>query len=115
MQHSQAAQQVVERVHRPERAAYGFRHHPLRHAARAGVPGFRRRGGNGRLAAAGPGKIHRQSGRARSPLNELYASLQRRIGIFTALPFASLDRMALKTRLDELAGGSLPVAAMESR
>jgi ArsR family transcriptional regulator, arsenate/arsenite/antimonite-responsive transcriptional repressor / arsenate reductase (thioredoxin) len=41
-------------------------------------------------------------------LNELYASLQRRIGIFTALPFASLDRMAMKARLDELAGGSLP-------
>jgi arsenate reductase len=43
-------------------------------------------------------------------LNELYASLQRRIGIFIALPFASLDRMALKARLDELGGGSLPVA-----
>jgi protein-tyrosine-phosphatase len=43
-------------------------------------------------------------------LNELYASLQRRIGIFTALPFASLDRMALKARLDELAGGRLPVS-----
>ncbi len=40
-------------------------------------------------------------------LNELYASLQRRIGIFTALPFASLDRMALKARLNELADGSL--------
>lgn len=40
-------------------------------------------------------------------LNELYASLQRRIGIFLALPFASLDRIALKTRLDELAGGNL--------
>jgi len=44
-------------------------------------------------------------------LNELYASLQRRIGIFTALPFASLDRMAMKARLDELAGGTLPVVA----
>ena len=43
-------------------------------------------------------------------INELYASLQRRIGIFTSLPFASLDRMALKARLDELAGGSLPVS-----
>jgi arsenate reductase len=41
-------------------------------------------------------------------LNELYASLQRRITIFTALPFASLDRMAMKARLDDLAGGSLP-------
>jgi protein-tyrosine-phosphatase/DNA-binding transcriptional ArsR family regulator len=40
-------------------------------------------------------------------LNELYASLRRRIELFTALPFASLDRMALKARLDELAGGAL--------
>jgi arsenate reductase len=36
-------------------------------------------------------------------LNELYAALHRRLAIFTALPFASLDRMALKARLDELA------------
>ena len=41
-------------------------------------------------------------------LNELYASLRRRIEIFTALPFASLDRMALKARLDELATNGLP-------
>ena len=34
-------------------------------------------------------------------LNELYASLHRRLGIFTALPFATLDRMAMKARLDE--------------
>ena len=43
-------------------------------------------------------------------LNELYASLRRRIEIFAALPFASLDRMALKARLDELAGGTLPLS-----
>ncbi|EFH10666.1 metalloregulator ArsR/SmtB family transcription factor [Pseudoroseomonas cervicalis] len=36
-------------------------------------------------------------------LNELYAALHRRLGIFTNIPFASLDRMALKARLDELA------------
>jgi ArsR family transcriptional regulator, arsenate/arsenite/antimonite-responsive transcriptional repressor / arsenate reductase (thioredoxin) len=41
-------------------------------------------------------------------LNELYASLRRRIEIFTALPFGSLDRMALKARLDELATNGLP-------
>jgi protein-tyrosine-phosphatase len=41
-------------------------------------------------------------------LNELYASLRRRIEIFTALPFASLDRMAIKARLDEIGGGGLP-------
>jgi arsenate reductase len=42
-------------------------------------------------------------------LNELYASQRRRIDIFAALPFASLDRIAIKARLDEIAGGTLPV------
>lgn len=41
-------------------------------------------------------------------LNELYASLRRRLEIFTALPFASLDRIAMKVRLDEIAGGGMP-------
>lgn len=41
-------------------------------------------------------------------LNELYASLRRRIQIFAALPFASLDRLAIKARLDEIGGGWLP-------
>jgi arsenate reductase len=36
-------------------------------------------------------------------LNELYAALHRRLGIFASLPIASLDRMALKARVDELA------------
>lgn len=36
-------------------------------------------------------------------LNELYAALHRRLGIFASLPFAALDRMALKARVDELA------------
>jgi arsenate reductase len=35
-------------------------------------------------------------------LNELYAMIRRRIEIFTNLPFASLDRLALKARLDEI-------------
>jgi len=38
-------------------------------------------------------------------LNELYASLHRRLGIFTELPFASLDRLAMKARLDEIGVG----------
>ena len=46
-------------------------------------------------------------------LNELYAGLHRRIGIFTALPFASLDRMALRARLDEL--GDAPSALARER
>jgi protein-tyrosine-phosphatase/DNA-binding transcriptional ArsR family regulator len=40
-------------------------------------------------------------------LNELYAGLHRRIGIFTNLPIASLDRMSLRHRLDDL--GEAPV------
>jgi protein-tyrosine-phosphatase/DNA-binding transcriptional ArsR family regulator len=43
-----------------------------------------------------------------SMLNETYASLLRRLEIFTALPFASLDRMAMKVRLDEIGGGMSP-------
>jgi len=35
-------------------------------------------------------------------LNELYGMIRRRLDIFCNLPFASLDRMALKVRLDEL-------------
>ena len=34
--------------------------------------------------------------------NELYAMIRRRLEIFTSLPFATLDRMALKARLDEI-------------
>jgi arsenate reductase len=35
-------------------------------------------------------------------LNELYAMIRRRLEIFISLPFASLDRMAIKSRLDEI-------------
>jgi ArsR family transcriptional regulator, arsenate/arsenite/antimonite-responsive transcriptional repressor / arsenate reductase (thioredoxin) len=42
-------------------------------------------------------------------LNELYAMIRRRIEIFTSLPFKSLDRMALKARLDEI-GDTVRVA-----
>ena len=35
-------------------------------------------------------------------LNELYGMVRRRIEIFSSLPFASLDRMALKKRLEEI-------------
>lgn len=40
-------------------------------------------------------------------LNELHASLRRRLEIFVSLPFATLDRLAMKARLDEL-GGAVP-------
>lgn len=35
-------------------------------------------------------------------LNELYAMIRRRIEVFVSLPLSSLDRMALKSRLDEI-------------
>jgi ArsR family transcriptional regulator, arsenate/arsenite/antimonite-responsive transcriptional repressor / arsenate reductase (thioredoxin) len=44
-------------------------------------------------------------------LNELYAALHRRLSIFASLPFGSLDRMALKARLDELAQPGVAVRA----
>jgi arsenate reductase len=39
-------------------------------------------------------------------LNELYASLRRRVEIFISLPFSSLDRIAMKARLDEIGSGT---------
>jgi protein-tyrosine-phosphatase/DNA-binding transcriptional ArsR family regulator len=44
-------------------------------------------------------------------LNELYGSLRRRIEIFTSLPFESLNRIALKARLDEIGGGMATMLA----
>ena len=50
-----------------------------------------------------PAKFSGNTAERATLLNELYAGLRRRIEIFTSLPFASLDRMALKARVDELA------------
>jgi ArsR family transcriptional regulator, arsenate/arsenite/antimonite-responsive transcriptional repressor / arsenate reductase (thioredoxin) len=38
---------------------------------------------------------------------ELYGMIRRRIEIFTSLPFATLDRLALKARLDEIGDAAL--------
>ena len=35
-------------------------------------------------------------------LNELYAMIRRRLEIFTSLPFTSLDKIAIRARLDEI-------------
>ncbi|MBB3899324.1 metalloregulator ArsR/SmtB family transcription factor [Roseococcus suduntuyensis] len=50
-----------------------------------------------------PAKFSGNAAERASLLNELYAGLHRRIGIFTSLPIAALDRIALKARLNELA------------
>lgn len=52
-----------------------------------------------------PAKFTGSSVERATLLNEIYASLRRRIEIFTSLPFASLDRMAIKARLDEIGTG----------
>ena len=49
-----------------------------------------------------PAKFMGSSAEKTTLLNELYAMIRRRVEIFTSLPFASLDRMALKVRLDEI-------------
>ena len=53
----------------------------------------------------------RRSSRARrveraTMINELYGMIRRRLEIFVNLPYASLDRIALKKRLDELGDSS---------
>jgi protein-tyrosine-phosphatase/DNA-binding transcriptional ArsR family regulator len=60
-----------------------------------------------------PAKFTGSAAEQSTLLNELYASLRRRIEIFVSLPFATLDRMALRTRLDEIGEG--PVAALARR
>jgi arsenate reductase len=59
-----------------------------------------------------PAKFGGSAAERATLLNELYAALHRRLAIFAALPVATLDRMALKARLDELAS---PHAATETR
>jgi arsenate reductase len=49
-----------------------------------------------------PTKFMGSSSERATLLNELYGMIRRRIEIFTSLPFASLDKMALKARLDEI-------------
>jgi protein-tyrosine-phosphatase/DNA-binding transcriptional ArsR family regulator len=60
-----------------------------------------------------PGKFTGNAVERSTLLNELYASLYRRIMIFINLPFAKLERMALKARLDEIGEG--PVGALLRR
>jgi protein-tyrosine-phosphatase/DNA-binding transcriptional ArsR family regulator len=50
-----------------------------------------------------PAKFSGSAAERATMLNELYAGLRRRLEIFISLPMASLDAMALKARIDELA------------
>lgn len=59
-----------------------------------------------------PAKFAGSTAERATLLHELYAALRRRLELFVALPFASLDRLALRARLDELAQ---PMAGMPGR
>ncbi len=50
-----------------------------------------------------PAKFTGSTAERATLLNELYAGLRRRLELFASLPVATLDRMALKARVDELA------------
>ncbi|MBX9701362.1 MAG: arsenate reductase ArsC, partial [Acetobacteraceae bacterium] len=50
-----------------------------------------------------PAKFSGTAAEQATLLNELYAGLRRRIEIFISLPFGTLDRMALKARVEALA------------
>lgn len=56
-----------------------------------------------------PAKFTGSAAERATLLNELYAMIRRRLEVFAALPFESLDRIALKARLDEL-GDSMKMA-----
>ena len=60
-----------------------------------------------------PAKFSGSAAERSTLLNELYASLTRRLGIFISLPFASLDRMAARARLDDIGAGPVGVSARE--
>ena len=53
-----------------------------------------------------PAKFSGTAAERATMINELYGMIRRRLEIFMNLPFASLDRMALRVRLDELGDSS---------
>jgi arsenate reductase len=68
-------------------------------------PDFGARAVTGAWPLPDPAKFTGNAAERQTLLNELYASLRRRIEIFMSLPFDTLDRMAAKTRLDEIGTG----------
>lgn len=68
-------------------------------------PDFGERAVTGAWPLPDPTKFSGSVAERQTLMNELYASLRRRIEIFTSLPFATLDRMAVKARLDEIGDG----------
>jgi protein-tyrosine-phosphatase/DNA-binding transcriptional ArsR family regulator len=77
---------------------------------RQSCPDFGDKAVTGSWSLPDPAKFTGRGAERAAMLNELYASLHRRIAIFVNLPFDKLDRMAIRARLDEIGGG--PVAML---
>ncbi len=73
-------------------------------------PDFGDKAVTGSWSLPDPAKFTASGAEREAMLNELYASLYRRIMIFMNLPFEKLDRMAVRARLDEIGAG--PVGAL---
>ena len=65
-------------------------------------PDFGNKAVTGSWPLPDPAKFEGDASQRSLLLNELYAGLKRRLEIFASLPFASLDRMAARARLDEI-------------
>lgn len=65
-------------------------------------PDFGARAITGSWPLPDPAKFTGSPAERNTLMNELYASLRRRIELFTALPVAQLDRIAIKRRLNEI-------------
>lgn len=74
-------------------------------------PDFGEKAVTGAWPLPDPAKFTGSAAERSTLLNELYGSLHRRLGIFASLPFASLDRMAAHSRLDEIGAGPAPARA----
>jgi ArsR family transcriptional regulator, arsenate/arsenite/antimonite-responsive transcriptional repressor / arsenate reductase (thioredoxin) len=69
-------------------------------------PDFGERAMTGAWPLPDPSKFAGSAAERTTLLNELYGMIRRRIEIFTSLPFNSLNKMALKARLDEIGDSS---------
>ena len=94
-------------VHRSRRARARFRVHRLRQRRRRNLPGLAGPADDRALGRRGPGRVRRQRREDLQIFRKVYGYLDNRIKIFVSLPVASLDRMSLQKRLEEI-GRELP-------
>ena len=87
-------------------AAARFRLHRLRQRRERGLPGLARPADDRPLGGRGPGGLRRQRRQDLCLFPRVYGFLESRIKIFTSLPIASLDRLSLQQRLEQIGSTS---------